>query len=94
MPIEKMTDVAGFRRSVHAVPLDPGGGGPHGPSMEVRMAVIEKTVQTIERDLAEIKKDQRSMLKSGWVAFLLTWGGLISLGGILVSLMARGFGWL
>lgn len=58
------------------------------------MAVIEKTVQLIERDLADIKRDQRSLLKSGWVAFLVTWGCLIGLGSILVGLMARGFGWL
>lgn len=94
MPSENVRQISEFHREYGRRPIDHGAGGPHDPSMEVRMAVIEKTVQIIERDLTEIKGDQRSMLKGGWAAFILTWVGLIGLGGGLAGLMARGFGWL
>jgi len=75
-------------------PVDGGGGGSDNGGMEARVARLEASAQHIERDISEIKGDQRSMLRWGLSVFaggfVLTWAGLIA----LALLMAKGFGWL
>ena len=45
--------------------IDPGGGGPHPPGMDARLAALEAAVQRIDLDLAEIK-GRLSNLPTTW----------------------------
>jgi hypothetical protein len=69
--------------------------------MEVRVARLETSVEHIERDIAEMKVDARSMRQSidqlrdrVEADFRITWAGIMALGLGLAGLMAKGFGWL
>jgi hypothetical protein len=69
--------------------------------MDSRVARLEASVEHIERDIAEIKDDGRSMrqavdrLRDRMDGdFRITWAGIIALGLGLACLMAKGFGWL
>jgi hypothetical protein len=62
--------------------------------MEARVARLEASVEHIERDIAELKADGRSMRQAIDRDFRITWGGIITLGIGLTGLMAKGFGWL
>jgi hypothetical protein len=69
--------------------------------MEVRVARLETSVSHIERDIAEMKIDARSMRQSidqlrdrMEADFRITWAGIMALGLGLAGLMAKGFGWL
>jgi hypothetical protein len=77
----------------------PGGG--NFPPVEARVARLEASVEHIQRDIAEIKADGRSMrqeiahLRDRVEAdFRITWAGIMALGLGLAGLMAKGFGWL
>ncbi len=59
-----------------------GDPPPQEPTMETRVAVLEKTVEHIEKDLSEIKGDIRILLGALIAGFLL-----------LSGLMAHGFKW-
>jgi hypothetical protein len=81
-----------------------GGTAPGGgtfPSMGSRVARLEASVQHIERDIAEIRIDIRSLRESMdrfrdrvEDNFRIVWAGMIGLGLGLAGLMAKGFGWL
>jgi hypothetical protein len=69
--------------------------------MEPRVARLQASVEHIERDIAEMKVDGRSMRQAidhlrervdG--DFRITWAGIMALGLGLAGLMAKGFGWL
>jgi hypothetical protein len=69
--------------------------------MEARVARLEASVEHIERDIAEMKVDARSMRQSidqlrdrVEADFRITWAGVMALGLGLGGLMAKGFGWL
>lgn len=69
--------------------------------MEPRVARLEIRMEHVERDIAEIKADVRSMrLTMDRLHdrmdndFRITWAGIIALGIGLAGLMAKGFGWL
>jgi hypothetical protein len=69
--------------------------------MEARVARLEASVEHIERDIAEMKVDARSMRQSidqlrdrVEADFRITWAGVMALGLGLSGLMAKGFGWL
>lgn len=55
-------------------------------------------MEHVERDVAEIKAEMRSMRVAMDRDFRITWAGIIALGvglGVgLSGLMAKGFGWL
>jgi hypothetical protein len=69
--------------------------------LEPRVARLEVRMEHVERDIAEIKADMRSMrhtidrlhdrMDSD---FRITWAGIMALGLGLSGLMAKGFGWL
>jgi hypothetical protein len=51
-------------------------------------------MEHVERDIAEIKTDLRSMRHRMDNDFRITWAGIMALGVGLAGLMAKGFGWL
>jgi hypothetical protein len=53
-----------------------------------------KPASSIERDIAEIKIDGRSLRDRVERDFRITWAGIMALGLGLAGLMAKGFGWL
>lgn len=75
-----------------------GGSGPHDPSMEARVAVLEQIAKQTSETLAGIKTD----LKTGIEAardrhdrdFRITFGAIIAVALGLAGLMAKGFKWL
>jgi hypothetical protein len=71
----------------------PPGGGTF-PPMEARVARLEASVEHIERDIAEMKIDGRSLRDRVERDFRITWAGIMALGLGLAGLMAKGFGWL
>ncbi|HXT28852.1 MAG TPA: hypothetical protein VN716_06225 [Vicinamibacterales bacterium] len=69
--------------------------------MDSRVARLEIRMEHVERDIAEIKTDIRSMQQTidrlhdrMDKDFRITWAGIIALGIGLSGLMAKGFGWL
>jgi hypothetical protein len=66
--------------------------------LEARVARLEIHVEHVERDIAELKAEVRSMRLAMDRDFRITWAGIIALGvglGVgLSGLMAKGFGWL
>jgi hypothetical protein len=50
-------------------------------------------MEHVERDIAEIKTDMRSMRQAMDNDFRITWAGIMALGVGLSGLMAKGFGW-
>ena len=62
--------------------------------MEPRVARLEIRMEHVERDIAEIKAEMRSMRLAMDRDFRITWAGIIALGVGLSGLMAKGFGWL
>jgi hypothetical protein len=69
--------------------------------LDSRVARLEIRMEHVERDIAEIKTDMRSMRQTMDRlhdrmdnAFRITWAGIIALGVGLSGLMAKGFGWL
>jgi hypothetical protein len=71
----------------------PPGGGTF-PPMEARVARLEASVEHIERDIAEMKIDGRSLRDRVERDFRITWAGIMALGLGLAGLMAKGFDWL
>ena len=65
---------------------DDGGGG----GMEVQIAKLRSDVDHINREVSDIKIDVREIRKQSRTDFLITWGGLFGLAGLL----AKGFGWI
>lgn len=59
--------------------------------MELRVARLEVRIEHIERDIAEIKTDIRSLRQT---ELRLVWGTIIASNLGLAGLMAKGFGWL
>jgi hypothetical protein len=69
--------------------------------LEPRVARLEIRMEHVERDIAEIKADMRSMrlamerLHARMDSdFRITWAGIIASNLGLAGLMAKGFGWL
>jgi hypothetical protein len=76
-------------------------GGGNFPPLEPRVARLEIRMEHVERDIAEIKADMRSMrLTMDRLHdrmdndFRITWAGIIAVGVGLAGLMAKGFGWV
>ncbi len=44
-------------------PVDGGGGGPHDPAMEARVAKLEACMEFVQRDLGEVRGDARAILE-------------------------------
>ena len=81
-----------------------GGGGPHDPAMEARVAVLEQMAKSTETTLKEIRDDLRAMraeltgrmdkaderlwVNSRWL--LATQAAMFVL---LAGIMAKGFHW-
>jgi hypothetical protein len=89
-----------FSVMTHSVtePQGPTGAKPPGggnfPPMEVQIARLEVRVEHIERDIAEIRSDTRSMRQAIERDFRIVWAGIIATNLGLGALMAKGFGWL
>lgn len=103
MPSSPIDDTMDLRRRVKAleergINMETtqlgGGGGPPSNALEARIAKVESSVEHIEKDIAEVHNDLRSLLEQGFKYFLITWGGLIAATLGLAWLMAHGFGWL
>jgi hypothetical protein len=71
-----------------------GGGGPHDPGMEARVAKLESDVGHIQRDVSDIKTDVREIRTVMEKDFRLLFGALITVAIALAGLMAKGFHWL
>ena len=71
-------------------PVDRASEGGDDGRMEARIAKLEAHVEHVRSDLADIKSDVRDARKSMRTDFLLTWGGIIALAGLI----AKGFGWI
>lgn len=74
--------------------LASGGGGPHDPSMEARVAKVESDIGHIQRDISEIKIDVREIKKAVETDFRLLFGALIIAVLGLAGIMAKGFHWI
>ena len=86
----------------------PAGGG-SVPPVELRVARVEVIVEHMERDLADVKADIRSIRHIDMLSLRqtmdhlhrrldseirLVWAAIIASNLGLASLMAKGFGWL
>lgn len=74
--------------------IDQGGGGPHDPGMEARVAKLESDVEYVKRDIAEIKSDLKDLRKDQQNDFRILFGALIFVALGLAGLLAKGFHWL
>jgi hypothetical protein len=72
----------------------PGGGGPHDPGMEARVAKLEAHLEHIQSDLTEIKADIREIRRDARTDFRLLFGAIIFVALGLAGLMAKGFHWV
>jgi hypothetical protein len=71
-----------------------GGGGPHDPGMEARVAKLEAHIEHIQSDINEIKSDVREIKRDARTDFRLLFGALIFVSVGLAGLMAKGFHWI
>jgi len=53
-----------------SAPLAVGGGGPHDPGMEARVAKLEAHIEHIQGDLNEIKSDIREIKRDARTDFV------------------------
>jgi len=81
-----------------------GGGVPHDPDMETRVAVLEEIAKSVNGNLAELKAGQEKLsakIEAGLEKmrdthdrdFRITFGALIAVALGLAGLMAKGFHW-
>ena len=75
-------------------PLADGGGPPHDPGMEARIAKLESANEHIIRELADMKADIRELRTDAKADFRLLLTAIVSATLGLAGLMAKGFGWL
>ena len=71
-----------------------GGGGPHDPGMEARVAKLEAHIEHIQSDLMDIKSDIREIKRDARTDFRLLFGAIIFVALGLAGLMAKGFHWI
>ena len=71
-----------------------GGGGPAGSPLEPRVAKVEAAVEHIERDIADIKAEMRTMRANARSDFRLLFGTIISVALGLAALLSKGLHWL
>ena len=85
--------------------LASGGGGPHDPSMEARVAKLEAVIEHIQRDLADVRADLRTFRFDARTDFkevrtqmrtdfLILAGMIIAVALGMAGLLAKGFKWL
>lgn len=74
--------------------LADGGGPPHDPHMEARIAKLEASMEHIQGDIRDIKADVREIKSDARSDFRLIFGALITAALGLAALMAHGFHWL
>lgn len=67
------------------------GEPPYDGGMEARVAKLEVAIEYIQRDVAELKADVRSIRTTD---FRLLFGAIITVALGLSALMAKGFHWL
>ena len=70
-----------------------GAGSPAASSLEPRVAKVEAAVEHIERDIADIKAEMRTMRANARGDFQLLFGATISVALGLAAIMAKGFRW-
>jgi hypothetical protein len=75
-------------------PLARGGGGPHDPGMEARIAKLEADVGHVQRDISKIKLDFPDLRKALGTDFRMLFGALIMATLALAVVMAKGFHWI
>ena len=88
----RLAELEQINKSAASVPLAQGGGGPHDPGMQARVAKLEAHIEHIQSDV-EIKADIRDMKKNAQMDFRLLFGALIAVALGRAGLMAKGFHW-
>lgn len=71
-----------------------GGEPPHDGGMEARIAKLESSAEYVQRDVADIKAEMRSVRSDMRQDFRILFGAVIAVALGLAGLMSRGFGWL
>lgn len=62
--------------------------------MEAEVAQLERTVETIQRNLADIKLDIGEMKKESLTSFRIMFGAMVAVSLGLAGLMVKGFQWM
>ena len=62
-----------------------GGGGPHNPDMEARVAKLEEAVTAIRLDIAEMK-GKISNLPTTWQLVGVNFGLAVGIGGLVFAI--------
>jgi hypothetical protein len=65
--------------------LDGGGGGSNNGGMEARVAKLEAIAEASDRRLTQIEGDLRELFRLTLGGFILTWGGIIALGLLILN---------
>ena len=71
-----------------------GGGGGHDGYMEARVAKLEASAEYIQREIADLKLEVRSLRNMAVTDFRVLFGAIIAATLGLAALMARGFHWI
>ena len=74
-------------------PLQGGDGGGTFDGMEPRVAKVEAAIEYIQRDIADIKGDVRTLRDNARTDFRLLFGAIITVAVGLAGLLAKGFHW-
>lgn len=80
--------------SWRGAPVDQSGGGGDNGGMEARVAKLEAASEYIQRDIAEIKSDLRTLAAKVDSHFLILAGMIIAATLGVVGILAKGFHWL
>lgn len=83
-----------YRHESPVVVLQSPPGSNDNGAMEARIAKLESAVEFIQRDIADIKTDVRSLRADARVDFRTLFGALIVVAVGLAGILAKGFGWL
>jgi len=87
---------ANIARSLEPEPpadLAGGGGPPHDPGMEARVAVLEQIAKDTKDALVDLRTEMRGLRSEQRTDYRWLLSIMLGVGGALLAAMAKGFHW-